>query len=350
MPAEPIKAETEYGAGGRLAVAIFRVLRDRSDADRELVLRALEPASGQAGSEAEAICRAALRACSEELGRSPSRRAYDAWRDGLSVRAEQPSSSLIRTTFGSWPKALNAIDASPAANVLTRRLTSRGGQFSGQELIAGLRACAAALGKHDFTQAELLQWAREQRRLDPRVRIPTSANTFIRVFGSWREAKEAAGLQQEEQRLVPDIDFPQAVQVVANCLGERPTRNSYDRCVREQNRRDSVYLPVSATIVAHYGAWADALFAAGLISENQAVERRRRRVGYLADDDVLQFVVTAISECGTPLTPTQYERWRRSQPGAAGSIPASKTIKMRFGSFDTATSRARAVLEGGSGG
>jgi hypothetical protein len=159
-----------------------------------------------------------------------------------------------------------------------------------------------------------------------------------------------SGLQQEEQLLVPDIDFPQAVRLVANCLGERPTRNSYDRCVREQNRRDGVYLPVSATIVAHYGAWADALFAAGLISENQAGERRRRRVGYLADEDVLQFVVTAITECGTPLTPTQYERWRRSQPEAAGSIPASKTIKMRFGSFDIATSKARAVLEGGSGG
>lgn len=350
MPAEPIKAETEYGAGDRLAVAIFRVLRDRSDADRELVLRALERGSAQAGSEREGICEAGLRACFKELGRPPSRRAYDAWRDGLFVPAEQPSSSLIRTTFGSWPKALDAIDASPAADVLTRRLTARGGQFSRQELIAGLRACAAALEKDDFTQADLLQWAREQRQLDPRIRIPTSANTFIRVFGSWRKAKQAAGLQGEEQQLVPDIDFPRAIQVVANWLGERPTRNSYDHCVRERNRRDGVYLPVSATIVAHYGAWADALLAAGLINETQAAERRRRRVGYLADADVLQFVVTAIAECGSPLTPTRYERWRRSQSGAAGSIPASKTIKMRFGSFDAATSRARAVLDGGSGG
>ncbi len=89
------------------------------------------------------------------------------------------------------------------------------------------------------------------------VQIPASA-TVIRIFGSWPEALDAAGLErlpQGGQRRWSDADILAAIRVRASELAHTPTLIAWER----EHRK-----PAAHTITRRFGSWPAALKAAGV--------------------------------------------------------------------------------------
>lgn len=185
-----------------LAPNLWDQLKQRSPADRRLVHTALTARLNSAASRvgiglgALSLAERCVRTCAAELGASPSRREYDAWRAAKSDRRELLSSTAIRSTFGGWTTALEALQLDVAPDVLGDALTRRGPRFSDEELLAALRAWHADTTYSTHTQGSYRAFARRVRGdwATARRRIPLSTAPFVQRFGSWSEARVKAGL------------------------------------------------------------------------------------------------------------------------------------------------------------
>jgi hypothetical protein len=142
---------------------------------------------------------AALRACAEDLGRSPRSAQYIAWRrQQLTADPTQPRPSynvIIRLTAGSWDDALEAAGLPRLGGRSTRSVATvtrrpRRPRFTEAELAAVLREAYAAKGA-PFTSTAYKQWRVEQRvrdRAEGRLRSLPSYDVFWNAYGSWDEA------------------------------------------------------------------------------------------------------------------------------------------------------------------
>jgi hypothetical protein len=115
-----------------------------------------------------------LRRCREEIGRRPSRDAYDAWSPGRGY-----SSTTIRHRFGNWRAAVAAAFAEPDPAPVIPRASCRTNR---DRAVADLRRCREELGRVPKSR-EYIAW---------KTGKGVSMTALQHQFGTWRQALAAA--------------------------------------------------------------------------------------------------------------------------------------------------------------
>lgn len=181
-----------------------------------------------------------LRAFAEELGQTPTRTEMN--------ESGPHSSTPYYTEFGSWNAALEAAGLE----------TNHRNDVPDEELLEALRELDVELD-------------RTPRFEDMAERGEFAPTTYVRRWGSWPEAKEAAGLDPETRtsRRIEREELIEALQELAGELGKPPTQIEMNDLGRYSHR----------PYYRAFGAWSDALRAAGFypnhvnhLDENRLVE------------------------------------------------------------------------------
>jgi hypothetical protein len=214
--AAPVEDRTAERPAHPLALELWKLLRNRSEADRRLVYEALQRRLGVgemtakreqaaealrrfASAQREARCEAAPPSWALA---EPSRRRYDQFRSESEDRAEWPSVQFIRNAFsGSFSAGLEAIGEQPAVDVLSRRLTACGKHYTREEVLDVLRAWIEHVDLEQGPNAALMQpdylrWRDDLLRssADGAARYPTLP-VIYNLIGSWPEALATLGHQ-----------------------------------------------------------------------------------------------------------------------------------------------------------
>lgn len=139
--------------------------------------------------------------------------------------------STYRNRFGSWNAALKAVDLEPAPPPT---------EVPEADLVAELQRLADELGETPrFSQMS------EQGEFAPR--------TYVRRFGSWNAAVEAAGLEPRTTgRDVTDVELVAEIQRLEETLDKRPSS-------RDMAEKGAYGV---ATYQRHFGSWSTAVEAA----------------------------------------------------------------------------------------
>jgi hypothetical protein len=346
-----------------LAKAVYDVLRGAAGADRRHVLMAARGCLVKGRPETVQICVNAMHATLGSKGRL-SRGAYDRWRQEQSVPSEWPSSQLIANTFGSWARAKEVAGETSLADVMARRLVEKGRALSHEEILAGMKLYAET--GDPLTLTSYIAWAkkemqREDRQLD---RFARSASSINRVFGSWGDLIIEAGLAERlAAERHPGYDPPGSprdytvdrvtrwlTEAAPECGDRLMTRGRYDRwasartsAALKDGRR--LVIPRSATAMRYFESWPHALAAAGLISEEEAAERRGKRGRFKSRAFLAERLAEALQDLGPRPTCAEYQEWRRLQQifktDASRMIPVCNTLASRFGGWGAALEAAR---------
>ena len=169
-------------------------------------------------------------------------------------------------------------------------------------LIERLQALAAHLGHTPL-----------QREVDADADSPCRV-TYVRRFGSWQAALEAAGLPLNRPPVPYDREMLlEALQQLADWLGRAPTKAEMD----QQG------VACAATYANHFGSWTAALAEIGLKPQGGQLYER---------DELLSILRDLAEELGRP--PTQAELWQRE------GLPRPTTYRYRFGSWSQALEAA----------
>lgn len=336
--------EREGHSASPLVLSLFDVLRDRSTVDRRTIYDALVARLSKfPGSQRTGRLLDAMRLCMADLGRAPSRRDYDGWRDQLEDPTEVPHSSQIRVAFGSWRGARQAL-GEPGADPMAVRLYADNRPWSKEQLIAALRACSRDLGRGRFSFARYHGWAERQA-----ARTPRNRHAFFVAFGDWDGALKGAGLEDAHPGSRPWRRYPSDVVVsslraawVERACDGHLAMDAYDAWSYASSEG---FRPSSRTVAARFGSWGAALLAAGLIDEARAGELQNLKQRSLPDAGLLDQLGQAMIDMDDrDLSLAKYKRWRTacqrlgvSQPIASWFCHAS-----RFGTWTEAKAAARA--------
>lgn len=349
-----------------LAKALYRLLQDRSDADRRHVLFAARAQLVEARPERTQLSLNAMRVCLADNDGRLSRGRYDQWRKAQADPTEWPSSEFIRNTFHTWRRAMDAAGADVVGDVLATRLVSHGRRFTREEILAGVQAFAET--GRPLTWPQYRAWAIEEMQRPDRelFRVIRSMKRVAEIFGSWAGCLAAAGLGQRyldesQQRLGPlgprhDADPERVVDWVRRAGqatdGGQMTVKVYDAWVKEQRREELERTeqlrspPSSQTVSRVLGSWAEALYAAGFIDRDEAILRHGRRRQRLTDGQLVAWLARAIEAVGPEVTQGQYESWRaqwlRANAFAWPGPPGERYLRRRLGGWPAARTRATA--------
>ena len=322
--------------GDQLAVAIFDVLRDRPEADRRFVYRAL---AGRfvptAATDRADICLAGLGQAMTELGLAPSRRNYDSWRAAQPDPNEWPSSSMIRRAFPSWPAALEALGAAPAPDVLARRLLHLQDGFTAEECLTAIRACVEDLNATEQTAGRQLTrltlatykaWAR--RRI--------AAMTGARGVGEGQSASGFTGGSGPGK---------------GASATESASRQGLDTAHSPKGQSTAHSAPAIERIPAgvkpfhnHFQSWGAAIVAAGfpeLVVPSSGGTGPRGPASAYSEQAILGWLRKARAELApeTRLTRDAYTTWRAQcmtralEQGRVVAVPGAAAISDRFPSW-----------------
>jgi hypothetical protein len=331
-----------------LALAMFEVLRHRSENDRRHVLEALR--FGTPGPDAAMRVRSveALRLAEADTRHFPSFRRYEAWRLAQPNPREWPSGSSIGRSWGSWSMMLDALGVTPVARPATVAMRSLGDTFTRDELLDAVRACAREVTRRPLTLRAYRKWAQQTRTQEDHARIPLSSEPFKREFGGFAFAAQEAGLtayhgaSRIDRGIYSTEDVLNALRQCSSDLGERaPTTSAY-RAWRKplvaKLRRDGegAPLPSDTAVFEQYLTWGSALRAAGLITEEEETFVRRRASRQpLNERHIARALLAAVRELGPTLTRTEYGRWLKRQPRPFGvtEAPSDQTLVMRYASW-----------------
>jgi hypothetical protein len=360
------------GVGGDAqAVAIWRLLRTRSAADRRVVFLALSGRLGSGvnsgitstGQRAELAVRSLL-LCASSTGRAPSRRDYDGWHGKQSDRREWASATTIRNAFGTWTKALAACGLEPSLDVRGRSLAAFGRPFAKEELVVALQAWDREAGDGDrsfasygrFVHRVRGDWAGDGRRL------PRGLTAFHREYGSWAAALAAAGVELPDDqhsrgvrsrgarrhytrdRMIEWLHAASGELNVRRIGMQQYDRWAQDRCAEALAAGNALSIARSNTVTNRFGSWGSALAAAGLISDQQAT-RVAPAAAVTSEEDMLAALARAIRDAGRDegrvLTMTEYTAWRCAQTDLDGRrsgcrILSASPIRNHFGRWNDA--------------
>lgn len=274
-----------------MALAIWKQLKVRPRADRNIVYLALagrllidvSQAKSAKGARME-LYRRALRLCTEETGRVPSRRAYEAWRAALERPDEWPSPTAIRNAFGSWPKALQAAGLDAAPDPRGAALAVYRVHYDADALIAALRCWREREPDAPLTSAAYHRFVLASRAAgsESDVALPSTPDPFEATFGSWRRALIAAGLAEPRarpERWRGPARFYTDEHITA-CLQRAAVELDVDRltsaafhawadatCRAAAAVGEQLHIPSTKFISDRFGSWRDALVAAGLADD-----------------------------------------------------------------------------------
>lgn len=169
---------------------------------------------------------AELQRLADELGHTPTKAEMN--------EHGAYSARTYHKRFGSWPGAVEAADLVPRWESDGRR--------SKAPLEAELRRLADELGRQPTTND-----TDEQGSFTP--------STYVRRYGSWTAAVEAAGITVERvDGRITDEALEAELQRLTDDLGKPPTSSDIGA-----NGRFS-----AVTYIQRYGSWAEALDAVGL--------------------------------------------------------------------------------------
>jgi hypothetical protein len=344
-----------------LAMALFGVVRELPAAERRVLLSAIDGRLHGVGGERARLALEVLRRCEQETQQTVSKRRYERWREKHPERTSLPSSTyVVNSLGGSWARAMDAAGVTPAVEHSTFRWHRQGPTPSDKEVLGELRRCARELGV-DFTFGAYREWALEQRAADPGRRgLLISPSTFIARFGSFAQARLAAGLGESGRHRGPRASHAEysreacltVLQAAARAArGRMLTTGVYMRWRTDQledARRRGIWRPVPEwkIIRDRCGSWPTALAAAGIISAEKAAEYYRGQGQRVPDEHIARWLCAAASELGPGMTGLTYRRWRQKQIDnpSAGRPPSLRVLQLRFGRWTTAVSSADAAL------
>jgi len=344
----------------RLALALFHVLRDRSESDRRHVLESLR--FGSSGPDAAMRVRSieALRLAEAETGDFPSFRRYEAWRLSQAVPLEWPSGSSIGRAWGSWSAMLDDLGVEPTVRPATLAMRSLGETFTRDELLAAIRACGREVTTRPLTQKAYRRWAEMTGDRVEHARIPLSSEPFKREFGGFAHAAQEASLRAYhggsgiKRGQYTDAQVQAALRRCSDELDDRaPTSIAYRRWRRPlvaelRQHGKGAALPSDTAVLEHFHTWSNALHSAGLITEEEAALVRRRGCRQpLNERRVANTLLDAVRELGPTVTRMEYSRWRERQPRPFGfpEAPHDGTLVLRYGPWPSLIATVLSVID-----
>lgn len=339
-----------------LAKSIFEALRARSRHERRHVLNALVAVGRrlETTSPREQIVRNSLALYTDATKVEPTATKYEKWRkaqDDLGLA----SASMVVRTYGSWNQGLEALGLKPKPDPTSIALLSRGRKISSDEALQALRDCSAALGTHGFSQREYRAWAIDElhRRNRQGAHLPIAKTLFERRFGSFRMAKQAAGLS-------PDVAYHSAgtysderlIEVLNHARSEiegRLSGGSYMTWRRQkleiaQAAGEDLQLPCSFTFGKRFGTW---LTAVGTVEKVPVRTHEHGGPPVMEGDWIAEKLVEAYRELGEPFYIGTYREWRkeklRTNPEYAP--PDYYTVRRRMGAWPKVRELVRRASE-----
>jgi hypothetical protein len=357
-----------------LAAAVFLQLRQRSEADRQLVHQALQRRLGvqtrterqeQAAVALERFTAARKQARAAHTSRhaplprwaekEPSRTRYEWFRAEQPEPKAWPSAQLIRNAFGTWQQALAAIGQAPAPDFTARGLLATGPAFVEGEALAALRLWVKDVDAVDPTapllENDYIGWAQRERGVaQPRLaRIPNHM-TVRRLLGSWPETLARLGLLR---RLSPNagvagasagkqaqplpfdlIDIPANLgrpltteqkldwlRWLGSKLGEAAAAqltiegfDSWRRQITWARQQENLItrIPAAQSIARDpgIGSWPKAKELAGLVGPATSQTRNQSR---FADDRLVEAIFAAVDALGLDHQAIDFDNWRQQR-------------------------------------
>jgi hypothetical protein len=308
----------------RLALAIFDLLKGLGVGERRLVLSELDAVDRPAGAPRERASLLALERCRTDLQVAvPSKGRYERWRLSLGEPGV-PSATFVAGTFGGWARALDAAGLEPTVDLRLMRLRATVKLASDEEILDGLRKCAAEVGQ-PLRFGVYREWARERelRAGNGQPALPLSPTSFLTRFGSFANALARAGLDCR-------VRGPRVAHSENRELGNTAVRAAHEATApaaltfeayaawrsRELARLEGeghvrVAIPASNTLRRAHGSWNGVLAAAGLMTKDRAAQGHRGRGRKLTDELVAQSLLLAVEELGPDIQREEYFQWRK---------------------------------------
>lgn len=327
-----------------IAVRLFRLVEDRSDADRRLVFDAAVERLDGAVDLDRAEMSEALGTCARDLGVTvPSAAKYASWRASRGFGA--PTIAQFRSRFGSWRKALVALLGGPDADPTRRRLLPSNPKFTEEAARSALRAFLGSLPPGDpATRWSYAQWAsRQPRNTDGTTAAPRSASPFVRLFGSWGAALAAEGVQ-------PPLSRQHACRVAASrksatialrrghrALGAPLTFAMFNAWAADDRRRFAAgidpHIPpaLAATTVRRlFGSWHAAVRA--VLGDGVLLSARGRPRNYTVAQLEAGYKA-CVNHYGHAPSFGEYDRYRQAQvkPDGAFTLAHAHTLSHHIG-------------------
>lgn len=199
----PVDHERHLGAVGHpQAVHIYYELLRRSDADKRLVLAALNKRLrvGVTGERQEAAAYAIDLYMKDRGGEIPTQDEYEDWaKDTNRTSSSQhklPSPFYIAKAFGGWRKMQAAFGATGVADVMARRLTAL--NLGVDELHCAFLLefwCSQQPADKPLARIDFERWCSAERiKADRLVEvIPSAWGSYQRHLGIWRQALAKVG-------------------------------------------------------------------------------------------------------------------------------------------------------------
>lgn len=339
-----------------LAQRIFHELRLLSNRDRQFVLDALNSEGTISSPKAQAI-QVGLLLFQRDTGRQLSFNGYEDWRRHKEDQSLFSASAIVRH-FGTWNRALGDLGFRGHEDPTALSLLSRGPVASFGEVMAALRACAAALGTDDFTMDEYRDWARRAlvERSQPGPAIPLSGSTISKYFGSFRQAKLEAGLKPEvifhgagaysRTELIDNLKVAsEEVDGVLSTYRYAAWRKAKQREYMAEGL--AVEIPCSATYIDHFGGW---LKAVAIVEDSPERSQGHRGPPRYDPTWMASELVRCYQEIGEPFQFNRYQEWAKEErnKGASKPPPDYRTIKTRVGSWKRVKELLRSADESGN--
>lgn len=318
---------------GRLhpaAEAWWQVLGGLSETDRRFVHLALVRRTRADGSWYADVMLSAILACHDDIGRYPSARAYQLWRDDQPYPDEWPSVWSIRSRFTSWSKALAELGTEPGPDILIHRLRGRSPAFTAEEILTGIDQAAkewrAGHPGVPFRFIDYRTWleielARDQPRFE---RLCRARKTVIHYLGPWASVLTRLGHADLLSRVVVTTQQHRSnaeligwIRQAASDtgLGNKLTPNAYDAWADATEQKLRTHDPTAhiaryRMIRRRFKTWANSLHQSGLLTDAEHQLRKQRPGVQMTDQQLQAALAEALDSLGDDASRNDYRHYR----------------------------------------